>query len=509
MKRVIIGFILIFTFILLLAGGIKGREGNPIYYQTATERDIDLGGPFESSGNNSRYALTEAIVEDKTFFLNSERAKFSSPDIVYSGGNYISIFMPGVSLLGVPFYMVGKVVGLPQLFTYLSTAIFALINAFLVIKLAGKLKVSFAASVIAGAIFLFGTSAFAYAFTFTQHHASVTFMLIALINVLNKRTFLNNVALGVILVMAALVDTPNIFLLAPIGVYAIYKHITSEKLQNRLKLSLKLNIVGLIVGILPFLILFGWYNYSLTGSYAKLPQNIGRSPYEEVTRDQLGPSESKGNLSLVTLPFNPRRQLSGFNILLFNSERGLFFYSPVLVIGILGLAFAYRMRDDKVKTLAVLSSAIVAVNIVLYSMFHDPWGGWAFGPRYLIPSAAIISIFIAFALHKFRRNILLVAAFALLAAYSLLINITGGITTTRVPPKVEAINLADPIDYTYFYNFDLISANFSSSLVYNLYLVDFVSARLFLYTLVGTVLSLIIVILYVLWQKDLGKEKLG
>jgi len=508
MKRVIVVISLIFIIALLLAGGVKGKVGNPIFYQTNSSRDIELGGPFESSGNNSRYALTEAIVEDKTFFLNDERAQFSSPDIVYFRGNYFSIFMPGVSLMGVPFYMLGKVFGLAQLFTFLSVTILALLNVFLVIRLAKKLKVGMAAAIISGAIFIFATNAFAYAFTFTQHHLSVTLLLLALINVLSKRTLVSNIILGVILTMAAIVDTPNVFLLSPIGLYAIYKHFKSERLHNKLKLSIKLKIVGIIMGIVPILAIFGWYNYSLTETLTKLPQNIGRAPFEQLSQDRTGISESTGNLSLVNLPFNPRRQLSGFNILLFNNERGLFFYSPVLLFGLLGLVLAYRSRDDKIKNLAVLSSAIIATNVVIYSMFHDPWGGWAFGPRYLIPSAAIISIFIGIGLQKIKRNILFLLAFLILAVYSLVINISGGITTTQVPPKVEAVNLAKPIPYTYLYNFDLINTNFSGSLVYNLYLAEFISVRLFLYTLTGTAFGGLMAILYVMWRNDLREEKI-
>jgi len=48
--------------------------------------------------------------------------------------------------------------------------------------------------------------------------------------------------------------------------------------------------------------------------------------------------------------------------------------------------------------------AIAGTNLMIYSMWGDPWGGWAFGSRYLIPAYAAISVFLAVALEKFRRD---------------------------------------------------------------------------------------------------------
>jgi len=63
--------------------------------------------------------------------------------------------------------------------------------------------------------------------------------------------------------------------------------------------------------------------------------------------------------------------------------------------------------------------------------------------------------------------------FVVLAAYSIGVNVLGVMTTTQIPPKVEALNLPNPIPYTYVYNWQLMTErNLNSSLVYNLYLSD-------------------------------------
>src|SRR3989344_9076188 len=133
MKNKIIVFVFLILTVVLLGLAIKGQSGNPIYFQN--EKDTRVGGPFESSNNTSRFALVEAIVEDRTFFFNEKRARFSSPDLVLYNNKFFSIFTPGVSFVSVPFYIFGKSIGVPQLSTYLVNVIAALVNFFLKGKL--------------------------------------------------------------------------------------------------------------------------------------------------------------------------------------------------------------------------------------------------------------------------------------------------------------------------------------------------------------------------------------
>ena len=145
---ILIGFITIFLLVL----AVKGDRGNPIYFQS--ELDGRLGGPFESTGSNSRFVLTWAIVEQRTIFFDIGLARFAAPDLVKYHGKYFSAFLPGVSFLGVPFYWLGKLIGLPQLITYSLTMVLALINAALVAKIARKFGVDTLTSWLSGLIFL-------------------------------------------------------------------------------------------------------------------------------------------------------------------------------------------------------------------------------------------------------------------------------------------------------------------------------------------------------------------
>lgn len=480
MKLKIITPLLIFlAMTLLLLFLIKGEKGNPIHYQFLEERDTKVSGPFESSGSTSRYALTEAIVEDHTLFLNEDRARFSAPDMVEYNGRFFSIFTPGISFIGVPFYLIGKSIGLPQLFTYLSTALLALLNVFLVSKLARKLGAGVYASLLSGFVFLFATNALSYALTYTQHHASTAIILLALLNTFGKRSLLKNLWFGALVGIGLLFDIPNILIMTPIGLYILIRHFQITEGKKTIKVTLKLSLISLIIGIIPLLALFGWYNYQLTNSWTKIGQTIGQSDYFDPPEiRQKHRQEKKENLSGWELPFYTRKQLTGLYILLLSNQRGWIFYSPVVFIGLLGLILRYK-EYQKHKVI-IVSTAVVLTTIVTYSMFGG-LGGWEFGPRYLIPAAAILCASLGLALQRFKKNIAFLILFSILSAYSIGVNAIGAMTTTQVPPKVEAVNLIEPIPYTYEYNLQLIDQNKNSSLAYNLFLSDKLESWKFIY----------------------------
>lgn len=462
----------------MLALTTKGQVGDPIYYQT--QKDTRVGGPYEASNSNSRYALTEAIVENNTFEFTDAQARFSSPDLVYYNDKWFTIFMPGVSFIGVPFYIIGKMYGMPQLFTYAATAVFGLINMFLVVILARRLGASYIPSIISGFVFLFATNALAYAQSLTQHHFSTTIVLLALLNAVGDRTLIKNIVLGALLGIGILFDIPNAFIILPILVFVFFKSFIISENSTRFLFSLKLNSIGFLVGILPLLAVSGWYNFQLTDSYTKIGQIIGRTDYG---KEQQKTTQQNGDKYEIKLPFDTRQQLSGSYILLLSDERSWLFYSPVILLGIIGIVYAYR--DKERKTLAALCVGVVFITILIYTMFGDPWGGWSFGARYLIPAAGVLCAFVGIALQKFKKNIIFVTIFLALFIYSTWVSILGAVTTSSIPPKVEAVALVDPIPYTYKYNLQLIEDNKASSLLYNIYFSRYVTLQQYLIILTG------------------------
>jgi hypothetical protein len=160
-------------------------------------------------------------------------------------------------------------------------------------------------------------------------------------------------------------------------------------------------------------------------------------------------------------------------------------------LGLLGIYFASKAG----ARLAPLMVAVIGANLLLYSMWGDPWGGWAFGSRYLIPSYAILSIFLGYLLAKFNKNILLFIIFTLLCFYSVDINTIGALSTSAVPPKVQVLELEKVSGIVQKYNhergLDLLKNGKSKSFVYNTYLSNTISALDYYKIITGSILVLI------------------
>jgi len=433
-----------------------------------------IAGPFESSNTTSRFALVESIVNQGTFFFDLKLARFAVSDVVEKDGKFFSSFTPGVSFLAVPFYMIGKVIGLPEFSTFLSTVLFAVCNGVALYLLGRKVGVSKPASLIGSTVFLFATNALPYSATLTQHHLSTLIILLSVHNALEKRTILNNILFGLYCGIGFLFDFPNLFMLFPVGIYILSQHIQLNSGSKNLTINLKTIAIFIVIGLIPLLAVFGWYNKQILGSPINFAQFSARTNYFDTTEKQLKDllaSEHKDPYQ-PTLPFNTRQQLDGFYVLLLSNERSWMWYSPVVLLGIFGLINLYKVNPR----LSVLLTAIISTNIILYTMFGDPWGGWSFGPRYLIPSAALLSFAVGYAVLTFRRNLVFVLLFLITLTYSVAISSSGALTTTAIPPKKESERLINYVPYTYKYGFILFEQNHTQSIVYHLVAKPYLSA---------------------------------
>ena len=504
MKKYISIVLLTIFSVIILALTFKGVAGNPIEYQYSI--DPQIGTPFESTNTTARYTLLKSIVEDKSLILSEDLARLSAPDVVRYNGKFISIFTPGISFLAVPFYLIGDVYGIPQVTTFTMTLIFAVLNIFLVAQIAIKLGTRYYAGLLSGAVFLFGSNALAYAQTLTQHHVSTTIILVSLLLAMQKRSYINNLLIGLLFGIGLVMDIPNVFMMLPIVVYTFFSNFSLSKIAESVKVSVKLSVVLFVIALFSSISLFAIYNYQTTGSYTKYAQGIGRTDFFDTEEKQLANKrdrEKSAREKKISVPLDTRLQLDGLYILLLSDERGWIFYSPILFIGSVGFFFAYKKKET--QRFSALAISIVGMNLLVYSSFGDPWGGWSFGPRYLIPAAALMSAFIGVVLSRYAKNIIFMIVFAVLLFYSIWVNTLGVITTSAIPPKNEALNLSTPIPYTYEYNRTLLQIDRSSSLVYNYFFKGQYPAVYYHYLLLGTV-TIGVIILYLTLLLD-RKEK--
>ncbi len=473
---------------------IKGQSKDPFVYQHKFTQD--MGGPFESSNSNSRYALTVAMVDQGSFFLDPRLAAFSSPDVSKNRSQkYISIFTPGISLLSAPFYSLGKQLGFPQLFAYSLNIILAILNFYLIYLIIRKLSFNSPLALVSAGVFIFGTNAYSYAGTLTQHHAVTSALLGLVLLTLSSLNLRNNFLFGLLFGIGLLMDIPFTVYALPLVIYNLWRHI---KINNRLPF-LKFNPVLLVMlfGLSAPLYFFARYNFQTTGSYSTLAQSIGRN-FDFIGSPKDSEPDSINSAPKVKKPggifrvYKSRYLIQGLYTLVISNERSIFLYSPSLAIAALGFII-YLQSKSKFMLQAIFASAVI--GLISYAMFADPWGGWSYGPRYLIPSAALLCLFIPYAIQKFAKSKIFTSIFVILLTSSVFINVLGGLTTNLVPPKQEAIHLIEPIPYNFTYNWQLIKSGNTHSLPYILWFSKFITPLQF-YLIIASSISLFFSIIY-------------
>lgn len=108
--------------------------------------------------------------------------------------------------------------------------------------------------------------------------------------------------------------------------------------------------------------------------------------------------------------------------LLVSPSRGLFIYSPVVLIALAGMVTgAPAFRD---RGIAWLSAAAI-VEFCVYAAYSVWWGGHTFGPRYLLDVLVLLTPSAAIALETIVRSRPRRAACALALGWSLIVSGTG------------------------------------------------------------------------------------
>lgn len=408
---------------------LKGTWGNGFDQANAL---TSPGQVFESSIARGRYALILSIVESGSFEFSKSLAAFAAPDVSMIGKKFVSIFPPGVALALTPFYAIGRMLGFGQLAAVGVISVIAFINTWLLYRLALKFGFSVWSSLLAAIAFIFGTNALAYSTVISQHHFTVLLLVCALHLLWEKRLIRRHAGFWTIYGLSILIDWPNLVILAPVAVYLLVQDIV---MKRRFGLALVIPALGAIpVG------LYGLYNSIVHKNPFAISQLSHR--VEKVSDRGF----VLGNLlkSQLLSTFYVRHIPNGLKVLLISGERGAMLYSPISLLALFGIPAMFR--KDKAKTCMLL--VIPVLIVLMYSMFGDVWGGSSFGPRYLIPAFAVLSLFVASGFESFKRNKVFLALFGVLLSLSIAINVVGAITTISIPGgrETKVLGLAPVIE---------------------------------------------------------------
>ncbi len=463
MKNIKLTILFTLSVFLVLTLTIKGVWGNP----DPETINRDLKGeamPFELSPERGRFALLSSIVDYNSLNFPTEVARYVVPDLGFHNGKYVSLFPPGVSYLAIPFYLLGKYFNLGQVFAFSVISVFATLNVFLILKIVEIITKNWYAGAVAGLSFIFGTSALSYAGTLYQHHVTSFFILTGLYLLFNKTEKYSAFLMGLLVGISIFVEYNNAVFIIPILIGLIIRHIDLKVKNNKVLVSLNnylfLGLIGFIIGIAPNF----YYSYKAYGDPFKLAgtvQSVDQviinkdSGLAELPKDLGGEETALGFFNVNMIP-------QSMSVLLTSSDRGALWFSPIILLSLLGIRSLYKKRQFEAVTLL----ATILLILLLYGMWGDPWGGWAFGTRYLIPLFALTAILIGEAVSLYSKKAWFNILFVILFYYSLIVNTAGALTTSQIPPTKESESLRYPHP-TFIYNYGLILEGKSSSFVYN------------------------------------------
>lgn len=504
--------VIILTATVLLS--VKSQLGYP-QITALNSNDWTENGPLELSPERSRFALLYSLVENRSFQFTPEVARLATPDLGYKNGKFVSLFAPGTSILMIPGYVLGSKFDASHLGATLVISLFALFNTMLIWKLVIMLGGSKLSGFIASFIFITATPAFNYAGIIYQHHLSSFMLLSALSLSLMPVSLLRLGLILFIFTFSAIIDVPNAFFMLPIVIYCAWRLIKIELTKKMIKISF--NPVYLISGLfalVPILIYFG-INYASYGNAFQLSNTvthiqaldekglpvIGRGA-DERARSDIANLESRKRSALNF--FKARHLINGLYAFTVSPDRGVLIFTPIVILGVLGLFELYKKKPKFAQVLI----GIIIINLLVYSMRSDPWGGWAFGSRYLIPSYAILSLTLGMALDVYRRKLLFILPVILLAGYSIYVNTSGALSTSANPPQVEVLGLEVLTNrqerFSFDRNIEYLQNGKSKSFIYKTFLKETISPWDY-YRIVAGALSAIflISILLLFTRKDL------
>ena len=293
---------------------------------------------------------THAFVGDLPYFLR------------YRDGHYFSAYPPGPALLALPLYVLPVIAGMPATSAWvvrLEKLSATLITALSVLFLFWTLRELTAErwALIIASVYAFGTSSLSVSSqALWQHGPSqlcLAVSLYLLVKGMRETPYISYV--GFPLAASILMRPTNTLLILPLGLYALHQH---RSMLWKCGLS-----------ALPPLAFLLFYNYSLFGSIAG---GYGLGMLDASSLDW-------------QTPF-----WEGLSSLLLSPSRGLFIYSPIFLLSLVGIAVAWTSGPLLFKYMSIGPLIVV----LLYSKWSMWWGGATYGPRLLADLAPFLCLFL-------------------------------------------------------------------------------------------------------------------
>lgn len=327
---------------------------------------------------NSRFDLTRAVVERGTARIDAYHK--NTGDKAKREKHYYCDKAPGVSWLGAPAYAAARAVisggGEKPTPRFLADAAFTVtvwsigipsaLSVVALCLLLAALGVGLRARLVVSAAYGLATLAFPYSTLLYGHQLCAAMTVAAFALLVRARealTWRPLVAAGALLGGAVVVEYPAALAAVVIGIYALA---VSRRWQTAAWLAAGAAVPGIALAI---------YHAVNFGGPFTLPYQFSTQPHRSMGFFMgLGVPDMGALASILVTPY-----------------RGLFFSAPWLALALPGGVRLWRARRPE----AAVCLAIAFLFVWLNASLVDWEGGWAMGPRYLVPAIPYLVVLAA------------------------------------------------------------------------------------------------------------------
>jgi hypothetical protein len=347
---------------------------------------------------NTRLALIFAVVHDGSLKIDPYHEM--TGDKAFFEGHFYSDKIFGASFLAAPFYAAANfatagqigVQGAHWASKLGASALPAAASILLLLMLMVRTGTPPRRALLAILAVFFGSSWFGYSTIFAPYAAAIAAALGALYLTLfppnSRLTLLNSFAIGALSGYALLCELSMAFALIGPGVVFVLRLLDQTGLfgvrafaemkgeRSRI-LHGALFALAYAAGVLLPMSLFVWYCYAIFGKFS--------IPYE-YEHDPLFREGMQAGLMGITTP-----KLLPLWYLTFHPFRGIFFWTPLLLAAVVGAILATRQYGKR-RILGWLALWTIAAYVLFNSAYYMWWGGWAMGPRFMIPAVPFLAL---------------------------------------------------------------------------------------------------------------------
>ncbi|HYJ86500.1 MAG TPA: hypothetical protein VEW46_10615 [Pyrinomonadaceae bacterium] len=363
---------------------------------------------------NRYFDLTHSLVDQRSVTIDAYHE--NTIDKALKDGHYYSLGLPGPSIAAVPAYLSFKVVyrllpdrlmkSLEQVksfkqgqhdgfyqkdntafflstlwITWFSLALISALSAVALFRVFLGLGVSGANALIATSAYAFGTPVFFYSTTYFSAGFAASLVTLSLYLLMKLRSSARTSTfflLGLAAASSVLMEYQALFLAGGVAIYVL------------LNWKLKAAWSFFLGAFVPCAVLLTYNTLAFGGPF--------HSAYEFV----VGPNAQFHNVGALGFTLPRPERLFGLTL---SAHRGLFVYSPALLLCFVGFVSTLRQRKHQAHGVALLS-LVVAGAIWFWIASFQAWdGSSAFGPRLLVCILPLLAVGVGLSLSKVSRTI--------------------------------------------------------------------------------------------------------